>query len=258
MKKLLLISFILFSCGSNGTKKNVEKSLKMENYTMVDSADYIEHLNEVGRFYINNNEVKIIKLSISSQKYLDELGNKIVQNNELFFKQNKKNQIKLVKSSEPFYFSLPNRKIFISTGLISRFIKHEGLLASIISYELVRSERNIYPTKLTIPTGTIDDSKLIEMLRLPLKMKVEVHKWGFHILKRAGYDYDHYLGWIQIMNRNNKDFIIMKNDLRQIAREEALFKSFMIKQAGQLKETRRFNSSKSFYKFIKEVSRTKV
>ncbi len=257
MKPFILI-FFLSSCSFPvfKSKKQDIVLFKIENYEAISKQDYVEHLNYLGSAYLKGDEVNIIKISKGSEYYLNSIVRKIIARNELFYDQDIESEIIIINYPMPFHFSLPGRKIILSSTLVNKYLKHEGLLASNIFYEIVRSDKLIYRNEITIPTSYVSTKKILRLLRVPLNSKLQVHKWAFHTLKRAGYDYDHYLGWIQIQNRNNYDFSLQLGELPSIAREEALFKSFLIKNAtGQNKDKRKINSSKSFYKFIKEISR---
>lgn len=256
--KLVLMTFILVSCSIPVIKTQEQDitSFKFKDYQYYSPEDFVDHLKQLGEFYLSGSKVKKIRISPFAKKYLSSIISKIVVRNELFYEQDKKSKFVIIKDNNPFHFSLPDREIILSSGLINKYIKHEGILASIISYELVRSEKLVYGRKVLIPTGYISTRKFINLLRVPLKDKVEIHKWAFHTLKRAGFDYDHYLGWIQIQNRNNLDFNLLLGELPNIAREESLFKSFLIKNSkSQNKDKRKINSSRAFYRFIKELGR---
>ncbi len=253
---IVLLLFLNFSCSMIFQSDEEVKEFSLEGYTPYAQEDYEEHLKTIEKFYLKNSSVKFIKLSSSSQTYLDRIIQKIISKNELFFKQEKLNKVYVVQDSQPFHFSFPDRHLFFSSGLIAKYIKHEGILASIIAYELVRSEKLIFNRKIKIPTGFISTPSVVNLLRVSLKNKIEVHKWAFHSIKKAGFDFDQYLAWIQIQNRNNLDFSFHLGDYSSISREETLFKRFLIKESTiQSARKSKSNSSKNFYRFTKEIAR---
>ena len=128
------------------------------------------------------------------------------------------------------------------------------MLVSILSYEMVRSEKLLYPKQLIIPLGFITLERLLSLGRLNIEEKVEVHKWAHYLTIRSGYDGEYYLSWLQTQNRNTADFILQVGDINLINREEFLFKAFLIKNAADGDEIAlRKNSSKSFYAFINSI-----
>ncbi len=259
MIKLLILNLFIVSCSSSLFDKDDGrvKEFSFAEYNYYSAKDYVDQLSELKKFYLMNKNIFFINISKPAGDYLGNMANSIISKNELFFEQSEKNtKFAIVKNPVPFHFSFPGRHIFLSTGLINKYIKHEGILASIISYELVKSEKLVYNKNIIIPTGYLSTKKIIKLLRIPLDKKIEVHKWGVHSAKKAGFDSDQYLAWIQIQNRNNLDFSFHLGDISNIAREESLFKSFLIDQPTSKKiERKRINSSKSFYQFVKEISR---
>ena len=214
--------------------------------------DYQHHLMSYESIFLGSEGVKELKLSSETEDFLENIAIEIIQNNELFFRESVRPKFHIVKSSVPFHFSLPGRTIFLSTALIDRFIKHEAVLASIVSYELVRSEKSLYNRAIIIPVGYISLERILGLNRLPVDNKVEIHKWAYHSIRRAGFDGEYYLSWLQLMNRNTIDFVPMLGDAGAISREEALFKRFMIKRVNQedARSLARKVSSKNFYRFI--------
>jgi hypothetical protein len=95
---------------------------------------------------------------------------------------------------------------------------------------------------------------MLNLNRLSLEEKMEVHKWAHHLTIRSGYDGEYYLSWLQTQNRNTADFILQVGDANQINREESLFKAFLIKNSNEDEQvTTKKNSSKSFYTFINSI-----
>ena len=77
-------------------------------------------------------------------KYLRKLTSEIIAKNEIFFRNLKEANVTLLNIDAPLHFSLPKGEIFLSEGLVSKYLKHESMLVSILAYELVRSENEIY------------------------------------------------------------------------------------------------------------------
>jgi len=214
--------------------------------------DYHHHLMSFEKVFLETGGAQEIKLSAETQEFLENTALSILQNNELFFRESVRPKFHIVSSPVPFHFSLPGRTIFLSSSLIERFIKHEAVLASILSYELVRSEKSLYNRAIIIPVGYMPLERILGLNRLPVDDKVEIHKWAYHSIRRAGFDGEYYLSWLQLMNRNTADFLPMLGDAGAISREEALFKSFMIKRVNQedVRALARKESSKGFYRFL--------
>ncbi|MEX0799505.1 MAG: hypothetical protein WEB87_02880 [Bacteriovoracaceae bacterium] len=259
MKILALCFFILLtSCSTFNKDREKKESAKvsLEGYRPLTSLDYIDHIKAFEAFYLDSKEVKVYPLTAKEKNYLTEIASELVKNNELFFKSKVQPSFRVVKSPVPFHFSLPGLRIFLSSGLIAKYIKSEKLLYSVIAYELIRSEKNIYKKAQIVPTGFMSTSRALSLLRLNTNEKVEVHKWAFYTLKRVGVDPDIYLSWLQIQNRNSVDFSLQLGDISSISREESLFKAFIVENAkkknGQAKYER---SSKDFYAFVNRLKR---
>jgi hypothetical protein len=94
--------------------------------------------------------------------------------------------------------------------------------------------------------------RMLSLNRLSPDMKLEIHKWAYHFLKRTGYDGEYYLSWLQIQNRNSSDFYLMQGDTATISQEEAFFKAFLVKRSKINKDEfiLKKNSSKNFYDFL--------
>lgn len=215
----------------------------------VDNKDYVDHLKSLKETFLNTPNVHFYKNNFV-QKYLGSLLDKIILKNEIFFAELKKAEIIIINQSEPIHFSLPGGIIFLSSGLITRYIKNEGMLSGLLSFELVKSEKLLYPKNITVPTGFISVERILSLLRLGIEEKMEVHKWAFYMTRRAGFDGEYYLNWLQTQNRNTADFILQVGDINQLNREEALFKDFLIKNIKDEQGLRVESSSKNFYTFL--------
>src|SRR5690606_34758206 len=125
----------------------------LENYSYYESADYVDHLKSLKKGILENQEIGTIKLSKKSEGYLFKLGEKIALSNELLINKKIHLNVYIINSSVPFHFSLPEGNIFFSIGLLKKYIKYESLLANILTYELIKSSRNIYNKSIVVPTG---------------------------------------------------------------------------------------------------------
>lgn len=193
------------------------------------------------------------KLDPASAEYFNELMTEIIARNEIFFRELKGAHITIIDSESPLHFSLPKGEIFLSRGLLAKYMKHESMLVSILAYELVRSEKLLYPKKTLVPVGYVTLERMIRLSRLSLEEKMEVHKWAHHLTVRSGYDGEYYLSWLQTQNRNTADFIYQVGDPNLITREESLFKSFLIKNQLDDKLAVKKNSSKKFYSLMNRI-----
>ncbi|MCO4753616.1 MAG: hypothetical protein KC478_04005 [Bacteriovoracaceae bacterium] len=253
-----ILLLLLTSCSllRPESKEKKRAEVKLDSYRSLESQDFIDHLNAFEQFYLNSKEARLYKLKSSEERFLEGIANDIIKNNELFFTSSAQPTFKIVENSTPFHFSLPGLKIFISSGLISKYIKSEKLLYSVIAYELIRSEKNIYRKAQIIPTGHINTSRVLSLLRLGTQEKVETHKWAFYTLKRVGIDPDIYLSWLQIQNRNSLDFSLQLGDTSSISREESLFKAFIIERAKSKSSQAKYErSSREFYSFVNRIKR---
>lgn len=244
----------MMACGTftiSGKKKN---SLYKSPHQIITDDDFADHLASLKEAYLYTPGTKIFPLSVSAKKYIQSLSGQIILNNEIFFKRLKVANITIINNEAPLHFSLPKGEIFLSSGLISKYIKHESMLVSILAYELVRSENLLYPKHTVIPIGYIPLERLLLLGRLGLDEKMKVHKWAHYLTQRSGFDGEYYLSWLQTQNRNTADFILQVGDADLINREESLFKAFLIKSSENNDEVPgKKNSSKTFYTFINSI-----
>lgn len=214
--------------------------------------DYADYLASLKGPFLSTPGMKVLNNQLA-KKYLEGLAGEIISKNEIFFKNLRYANVTILESQSPLHFSLPKGEIFISSGLISKYIKHEAMLVSILSYELVRSENHLYPKQIIIPVGYIPMERILSLGRLSLEEKVEVHKWAHYLTVRSGFDGEYYLSWLQTQNRNTADFILQVGDINLINREESLFKAFLIKNSSEDDLPGKKNSSKTFYTFINSI-----
>lgn len=215
--------------------------------------DFADHLASLKTSFLVTPGIKVVSLNPKSQKYLRWVLNEIISNNEIFFKELKTANVTVLDSDAPLHFSLPKGELFISRGLLAKYIKHESMLVSILAYELVRSENLLYPKQTIVPIGFITLERILLLNRLAIEEKMEIHKWAHYLTVRSGFDGEYYLSWLQTQNRNTADFILQVGDANLINREESLFKAFLIKNGDEDNLLAKKNSSKNFYSFINSI-----
>jgi len=250
----LLPAFLFLTVGcSLFTKDSDQISLELKDYSPLLERDYADHLSNFEALFLDTSSVSELSLSRVDEKYLLSLGQRIIKNNAIFFKQKESVSIYLIKDETPYHFSLPGKKVFLSTGLFKKYVQNESLLMCVLTFELIRSEKNIYKKLVTIPTGNLGAKEILPLLRLSATQKSQIHKWAFRLLKKLSIDSDTYLSWLQIQNRNSIDFSMQLGDINVISREEALFKAFIIENSRGERQRDYKRSSKSFYKFLRSV-----
>jgi hypothetical protein len=233
--------------------KNKKANLTHGHYHEMDKDDFADHLSSLKLPFLSTPGVKEAKMDKFTDAYFRELLSEIIARNEIFFRELKSAQVTILDIESPLHFSLPKGEIFISRGLLAKYMKHESMLVSILSYELVRSEKLAYPKQTVIPVGYVTVERMLSLSRLTLDEKMEVHKWAHHLTVRSGYDGEYYLSWLQTQNRNTADFILQVGDPNIISREESLFKSFLIKNQLDDKLAVKKNSSKKFYSLMNRI-----
>lgn len=249
-----LFIFLFSSCSGviipvrSGRSKNLAAE-----YKEITPHDYEDHLASLKQPFFAAQDTKIYKTNEPNKKYIQNLLLEIISNNEIFFKKLKQATVTIIDSESPLHFSLPKGELFLSRGLITKYLKNESMLVCVLSYELVRSEKLLYPKQTFVPIGYITLERMINLNRLSLDEKMEVHKWAHHITIRSGFDGEYYLSWLQVQNRNTADFILQVGDATQITREESLFKSFLINSTHEEQVISKKKSSKNFYTFINSI-----
>ena len=254
MKKNLIIIFLLsVSCTSmknlfRGREQNYLARGKINEYQ---TKDYRTHMIHLGEFYRSYSKDQISLLPRKHLKYFKKIYLKIVENNEVLLKRKKDPKIFVVKNTIPFYFSLPDNTYYLSAGLIDKYIKTEELLFGLYAFEIIKSQKDIYKKSIIIPTGNISTERMLSLARLPFDIRMEIGKWTFIALKRAGLDPSGYLNLIQAKNKNTMDFRMQLGDIISVAREEFEFKKFIVKYGfkNENEVGAQRNSSKEFYSF---------
>jgi hypothetical protein len=253
-KLIVLLLFVLNSCSFVDSKSTIYSKIGE-----LKDKDYIDHLDSMGADYLSNEETKEIKLEPESVKFLEQIFERLVSNNELLFSREYKPKFHIVISKAPFIFSLPRAQFFISSGLMQKYLKSEELFIAALGAEVLKSERSIYEKKIMIPLGYYNSEKMIRLTSVKQETKYHVNEWNYIILKRAGFDPSAVLNWIQVQNRNTLDFSLLLGDSVGISKEEHFFKNYMTKQgvSGLEKKFNESNSSREFYKLLNNIARNK-
>lgn len=233
--------------------KNKKANLTKGAYHEMEKEDFADHLSSLKTPFLSTPGVKQARMDKLTEEYFREIFSEIITRNEIFFRELKSARVTILDTESPLHFSLPRGEIFLSRGLLAKYLKHESMLVSILAYELVRSEKLAYPKQTVIPVGYVTVERMLTLSRLTLDEKMEVHKWAHHITVRSGYDGEYYLSWLQTQNRNTADFILQVGDPNIITREESLFKSFLIKNQLDDKLAVKKNSSKNFYSLMNRI-----
>lgn len=245
------VSCLLLSCSSSD--KSSSRPINLAEYTYMSEKDYADHLSTLKASFLKQPEIKIISQNFGMKRYFQGLALEILGRNEIFFKNLEKANITLLNLEIPLHFSLPGGEIFLSKGLMTKYVRHESVLVSILSYELIKSEKNLYPKESFVPTGHFPLERMITMNRLPLEDKMEIHKWAYYMTTRTGHDGEYYLSWLQILNRNTADFVFLVGDINLIPREESLFKAFLIQNSNEETVISKKGSSREFYHVINQL-----
>ena len=258
--RLIAIFFLIF-CGYSCSSYNIfnnQSNPAQQSLGKSYSEDYVEHLKFQGKTYLTSPATKTYRLSKKSRDYFESIYKKIVENNELILHQKNNLEVNVIQSEVPFYFSLPGAKFFFSRGLLKNYIKNEGVLVACFSYEILKSLRLLYPKKVTFPKGFIRTEEMLSLTRLPLKARVQLHKWAFNILKRSNFDPYGYLIWLQIQNKNPLDFSFQHGHNSRMIREEYSLKNYILKEVGYLKKRQLVekNSSREFYNLIRSLTKS--
>ncbi|MCO4794030.1 MAG: hypothetical protein KC493_09970 [Bacteriovoracaceae bacterium] len=259
MKKLTCLIFLITitSCTSlEMIRDGIIGNFNHESANVYIDDDYLDHLVSLGEDYLSSPGVDSVKLSKRSRSYLESIYNRLIRNSELIFDKREKPTFTILKNRQPFYFSLPRSRFFISSGLLLKYLKNEQLLVAAIAHEIIKSQKNLYEKRVLVPVGFLTTEKILSMTRIPLSIKSEVNKWTYYMLRRAGYDSSAYLNWLQTQNKNTLDFTLQYGDTRTLSREEFLYKNFLVTQGlSDKEESFLINSSSYFYKLIREVKR---
>lgn len=219
----------------------------------ISKRSYEDHLSTIGNHYKKYGVDKVKKVRSKKAQYLKSLSEKIINANPSFFSEISKRidlSFYIIDTINPFFFSLPSGEIFFSLGLLRKYVEHESNLMCLLAFELIKISKKVYPKTFHIPTGFVSTPQVLNAIKIPLKDKIEVHKWAIHSLREVGVDENAYLIWLQIMNRNYLDFAVHFGDKNSIFYEESQVKSFIIKNySSSFDPATQLQSSKDFYNF---------
>jgi len=258
MFKIIYITFILTSCSFYKYKEYPSFS----GYEKVSKEDYLDHLESLGKVYLESPGTKVLHLSPNNLAYINSIYEKILKNNEILLDKKIKLRFFVIESDKPFHFSLPKGQIFFSSELIKNFFESENLFICAFNFEIIKSHRNTYPKILLVPKGYLDSDDLLDLNKIPFDSKIEIDKWTFLSMKRAGYDDSAYLIWLKIQNKNSFEFSNFLKG-RNISKEEFVFKNFLVKELNErnnmeMDAVSEGNSSKGYYNFLLEIRKKSI
>jgi hypothetical protein len=237
-------------------KNGLFSDLRMDSENHYKENDFIDQLVDLGEDYLKSPGIEEIRLTGTSSRYLKSIYDRLVKNSELIFDKKYEPKFHVIDNPSPFYFSLPQSRIFISSGLLLKYLKNEQLLVAALAHEVIKSQKNLYEKNVLVPVGYMTTEKMLSITRIPLEIKTEVNKWTYYMLRRAGYDSSAYLNWLQAQNKNTLEFTLQYGDTRTLSREEFMYKNFLVTQGFSDKEDSFLvNSSSDFYKLLREVKR---
>ncbi|OFZ36685.1 MAG: hypothetical protein A2504_06190 [Bdellovibrionales bacterium RIFOXYD12_FULL_39_22] len=262
---VVLIVYGFFTSGCSvwhdqfGSSKNLTPG-HLLFYQKYEERDYAEHLKSIGQQYLIAPSVIAIDPSNKALQYLTKIYSTIVNNNELLLNKSISPRFFIVNDPSPFYFSLPGGQFFFSVALINKYFEHEQWLVAALAHEIIRSHLHIYVKRRIVPVGYVSTARILSLTRLPLETKIEVNKWTYLAMQRAGYDSSALLTWLQTQNKNALDFTLQLGNSRNISREEFMFKNFVAQKGISERDGRaeEINSSKDFYNFISEIKKIEI
>ena len=266
MKQLaayFLLAIGLVGCSQQRVAKPVSLNLRIKvPYHRKD--DFLAHWKLLEKDFIACHKNQLLSLSPPSTAYLRNLLEKIISNNKILFKDfvanNQKVKVLILNDKRPFHFAIPGGKIFISSGLLKKYIDHEGLFASVLAMEVIKSHQQIAAKKIIVPTGSLSFEDLRPLLKINLALKAEVNKWTIYTLKKSGFDPLALLRLVQLKNKNFLDFfkgsLNSKEESKSSSLEEVQLKRFFVKYKLIINNSLWENSSPGFYHFINEIKKS--
>lgn len=244
--------FVLFCFSGCSVVNGLFISKPNKSNETFSNSDYIAQINYQGNLFLKQNKNKIVRLKRSEKEYYEGLIEKIISDNLKYLEGTEINyELILLSTKTPFYFVLPNGKMFVSLGLIKKYLDNENLLTVVLAKMIFISKNSVYVKRVSVPRGFISLIEMMKIVDLPLEIRSEVNKWTYHMLYRSGFDGSAVLNWIQIQNKNILDFSMMHKDLNLISKEEYNFKNFIIKNENRKTIKLEKNSSAEFYRFKK-------
>lgn len=247
MQKILalIICSLIVSCSLFKEKKETYPYGAERSYS---KDDYEKHLIQIARSFIENNKHKIKTTDSTIDPYLKNLVDKIYLNNENIFVKKINIKLSIIKTKEIIYFSLPGGYLFMSSELISKYLKSENIFNAIFVTEFIKSNLDLYKKNIIVPRKDYSISEMIKFTKLNIEDRIVLNNLTYEVLKRTGLDAGAKLLWIQLQNRNSVDFARNTEFNSELLREEFLMKNYMI-ATGEYNTERQQNSSKEFYRF---------
>ncbi len=244
--------FIFLSCSIFDQRPDSFKGF--DDYKLHTKDDFVKHYSKLGISFIESNRNNLVKLSPKSYKFLKDIRDRLVENNEIILSRPMEFKLYIVKDKRPYHFSFPSGEIVLSSSIIQNYIKTEAVLSAVLAIELVKQHNRIYKKNLIVPLDYLTYEDILPYLNLNLDTKEELNKWVFYTLRRGGYDPLSLLKFVQIKNKNFLDFLSTSETSDGLSREETLLKSFLIrnKLIDSYQQIEK-NSSSAFYSFISEV-----
>ena len=252
---ILALSFLTFGCFNSVRLRPI--SMTEQELPYRKKQDFFDHTVLLAQDFKKNHQKKMIFLSSSSREYIRNLSGKIKSGNDFLFSGFNNEKIFIIHDNKSFHFSFPNGHIFLSTGLLRKYIQHEGLLASVLIIEMIRSHKRIFSKKILIPTGVLSFNDLAPLTKIDLTMRNRINKWTIFTLRKSGFNPLSLLQLLQIKNKNFYDFFETLEEGTIASLEEVEVKNFLLKNKF-FKDITNFskNSSSEFYFFMKEIKQS--
>ncbi|MCB9060600.1 MAG: hypothetical protein H6622_03655 [Halobacteriovoraceae bacterium] len=255
MKLLILLSaFIINSCSYFKAINDIPAYTRHE---ILSNEDYIRIYNNLSDVYKSGVKNRIIPLSKKSNYFLDKIYRRIVERNSKALNLSITSEIKVISDVIPYIFSLPNGRIFFSSGLINKYLKNEEVFVAALAFEIFKSHQLIFRKQFVIPKGNVTSDRILRLVSIDKEQKLKINEWCYNLLMRSGYDPFVYLVWLQIQNKNALDFSMMNSSEKFISTEEYSYKK-LLTQTGrnfEYESDEKINSSQEFYYFVREVEK---
>ena len=102
------------------------------------------------------------------------------------------------------------------------------MLKTLLLEILIRINFTVYQRVELSPTGYVNEQSIVVLQRLPVAQRVNLDKWIYDYLKKNGLPGEVVLDWIQIKNRNFKEFSFYHLDKASALEEESQIKEFVL------------------------------
>ncbi|EQC43331.1 hypothetical protein [Bacteriovorax sp. Seq25_V] len=254
MDKILLFLLVI-TLSSCALLKGKDETYATNYKREMGSEDYAKHLEAITKKFVDKNKKKIRKISSANDPYIKYLVDRISQNNEIVISKNKKVDLYIVEDRRPFYFSMPEGNIFISSQMFIKYFKSEDIFISAFTSEFAKSTLWIYQKQILIPREDYKIESMIKFARLPFIEKVKLNNLSYEMMKRSGYDPAAQLLWLQTQNRNTIDFSFMYEVPSEMAREEFYLKNYIVSKGDESSITYERNSSRMFYNLKQKIEK---